>query len=152
MSLAKLSKECAIGKVPCLEGKYVWVWDTGALLHGCLSRDCEFEGRLFPRGCWLTLDPAGVVLEWSAYIVSEETIQGIPCKGGENVWYYGNGKLSLVILAQRISLRGVKYSDNTQLVLDPKGDVIDAVLLESSPGVRYQVRTYGAINPESMIA
>jgi len=142
LRLAWLARPTAVGAVSCSPG-LVYLHENGGLLNATLAVDWQFEGLVVPAGARVTLDPVGQLLEYSRRLEADQSIEGLRCAAGWDVWIYPNGCPSLVVLAQTSIIDGREFPPGTELFLNENGGVIDCHSLEITSGRQYKQRVFG---------
>jgi len=142
LRLARRSREADVGRIACAPG-IVYLHPNGNLLNGCLATRCQFGAIEVDHGERVTLDETGRLLEYSRRLERTETIGGLRCSSRYRVWLYANGRPSVVVLTASSTIGKRPYPRGTELLLGPRGGVLEHYLRDLDSGQEYPERVCG---------
>jgi hypothetical protein len=143
IKIAWLSAPLIVHGIPCAAGVVTYFHENGRVLNARLPMGSRIGETELPGGTRVTLDDAGLLLEYSEQLERDAVLGGLPCDADIEIWRYPDGRPSLVVLASAFALGGQVYPRGTELHLSPDGEVVHSVALNLEPGRRYKQRVFG---------
>jgi hypothetical protein len=106
-------EDVEVAGIPCRRGE-AWFGRKGGLIGAMLSREWLFGTRRFGAGSFFPFYTHDGRLN-DVKLGADQEVDGLPCLGGTNVWFYPNQRISALHLARDRDVDGIPCASGEDL-------------------------------------
>jgi hypothetical protein len=106
-------EDVEVAGIPCRRGE-AWFGRKGGLIGAMLSREWLFGTRRFGAGSFFRYYTHDGRLN-DVKLGADQEVDGLPCLGGTNVWFYPNQRISALHLARDRDVDGIPCASGEDL-------------------------------------